>query len=254
VIASESHDGIPIVRLNRPDQRNAMIPAMLASLIEALERASTDGRPIILTGSGQHFCVGADLNWLASLADPGRGVDELVSLHHAAIAAMVDLPVPLITAVNGSVAGGGLGLALAGDYCLAAEVASFTCAYFRLGLTPDGGASALLERTIGALRTRELLLTNRRLSAREAHDWGLVNTVVAGDQLLDAAAAFAIGLAPVPAQTLQATRRLLDARDLRRQLDLEADAIRAAARGKFFQDAIAAFRRSRAAKAKERSA
>ena len=106
------------------------------------------------------------------------------------------MPVPVIAALNGPAAGGGLGLALATDYCLAAESASFTAAYFRLGLTPDGGASTFLERSIGLMRTRELLLTNRRLGAREAYDWGLVNAVVADEELLDQAVAFAENLDP----------------------------------------------------------
>jgi 2-(1,2-epoxy-1,2-dihydrophenyl)acetyl-CoA isomerase len=151
------------------------------------------------------------------------------------------MPVPVIAAVNGATAGGGLGLAFAADYCIAAERASFTAAYFRLGLTPDGGASAFLERTIGPGRTRELLLTNRRLSAREAYDWGLINQVVADNDLLEHAVRFALNLEPVPPYALLQTRRLLDASYLRNQLQLESVAIRTAARGKFFKAALRRF-------------
>src|SRR5262249_32770367 len=117
----------------------------------------------------------------------------------------------------------------------------FTAAYFRLGLTPDGGSSAFLERTIGPARTRELLLTNRRLGAHEAFTWGMVNEVVGDDQLLDRAVAFANGLAEVPSYTLLMTRRLLDASYLRNQLQLESVAIRTAARGEFFRAALMKF-------------
>jgi 2-(1,2-epoxy-1,2-dihydrophenyl)acetyl-CoA isomerase len=243
VIASESRDGITLVRLQRPAQRNAMIPALVEALIEHLKRAAAaSAKAVILTGSGTSFCAGADLKWLASQHDPAIGVAELVAVHHMAITTIVDMPVPVIAAVNGSVAGGGLGLALAPDYCIAAaEGASFTTAYLRLGLTPDGGSSAFLERAIGPQRTRELLLTNRRLSAREAYDWGLVNEVVGDDVLLERAMSFAAGLDTVPSYALLQTRRLLDASYLRNQLQLESVAIRTAARGEFFRQALRKF-------------
>jgi 2-(1,2-epoxy-1,2-dihydrophenyl)acetyl-CoA isomerase len=242
VITTASRDGIPIVRLDRPAERNAMLPAMLQTLIEALTQAATQHKPVILTGAGTAFCVGADLNWLASFVDPAQGVTELVSVHHRAILTMVDLSVPVIAAVNGAAAGGGLSLALAADYSLAAETASFTAAYFRLGLTPDGGSTVLLQRAIGAARTRELLLTNLRLDATTAREWGLINDVVPTHALMDRAVSFAKSLAPVPSETLVQTRRLLDDGVLRHRLQLEADAICTAARGEFFRDAIARFR------------
>jgi 2-(1,2-epoxy-1,2-dihydrophenyl)acetyl-CoA isomerase len=194
-----------------------------------------------LSGNGTGFCVGADLNWLSSLHDPAIGVADLVAVHHLAINTIVDMPVPVIAAINGAVAGGGIGLALATDYCIAADHASFTAAYFRLGLTPDGGASTFLERAIGRARTSELLLTNRRLSAQEACAWGLVNEVVASENLLDRAVQFANDLWPVPSYALLQTRMLLDATNLRNQLQLESVAIRTAARGEFFRSALKAF-------------
>jgi 2-(1,2-epoxy-1,2-dihydrophenyl)acetyl-CoA isomerase len=242
VIVSESRDGITIVRLDRPAQRNAMIPPMLEAFVGELRRASASTKPVIITGTGNAFCAGADLKWLATFADPSLGVAELVAVHHLAITTIVDMRVPVIAAVNGSVAGGGIGLALAADYCIAAESASFTTAYFRLGLTPDGGSSAFLERTIGPARTRELLLTNRRLMADEALAWGMINAVVPDDRLLDEAVSFAATLAPVPGYALLQTRRLLDASYLRNQLQLESVAIRTAAKGDFFKEAIGAFR------------
>jgi 2-(1,2-epoxy-1,2-dihydrophenyl)acetyl-CoA isomerase len=215
---------------------------MLEAFVGELRRASASTKPVIITGTGNAFCAGADLKWLATFADPSLGVAELVAVHHLAITTIVDMRVPVIAAVNGSVAGGGIGLALAADYCIAAESASFTTAYFRLGLTPDGGSSAFLERTIGPARTRELLLTNRRLMADEALAWGMINAVVPDDRLLDEAVSFAASLAPVPGYALLQTRRLLDASYLRNQLQLESVAIRTAAKGDFFKDALAAYR------------
>jgi 2-(1,2-epoxy-1,2-dihydrophenyl)acetyl-CoA isomerase len=244
VIATESNDGITIVRLDRPAQRNALVPQLLEALVDALKQAEHSQRPVILTGSGPAFCAGADLKWLSTFADPSLGVAELVAAHHMAISTLVDMRVPMIAAVNGSVAGGGIGLALACDYSIAAESATFTAAYFRLGLTPDGGASAFLERTIGPARTRELLLTNRRVSAREALTWGMINAVVPDAQLVSDALAFASSLARVPGYALRQTRRLLDASYLRNQLQLESVAIRTAAKGRFFKEAIAAFQQA----------
>lgn len=242
MIASEVRGDVTLLRLDRPEHLNAMVPPLLAALVDHLRRAATYGLPIILTGSASAFCVGADLKWLASLQDPALGVADLVAVHHLAITTIVEMPVPVIVAVNGAVAGGGLGLALAPDYCIAAERAYFTAAYFRLGLTPDGGSSAFLERTIGAARTRELLLTNRRLGARQAFEWGLVNEVVDdGEDLIERAVEFASELEPVPGYALLQTRRLLDAGNLRNQLQLESVAIRTAARGEFFKSALRAY-------------
>ncbi len=242
MIETESRDGIAVVRLHRPAQRNALVPPMLRNLVEHLQTAASSSRSVILTGSGAAFCAGADLKWLAGLKDPAMGVADLVAVHHLAISTIVDMPVPVIAAVNGAVAGGGLGLALASDYCIAGRGASFTAAYFRLGLTPDGGSSTFLVRAIGPARTRELLLTNRRLSASEAYDWRLINEVVDDHQVVERAVSFAASLAFVPGYALLQARRLLDADNLRNQLQLESVAIRTAARGEFFRNALKEFR------------
>jgi 2-(1,2-epoxy-1,2-dihydrophenyl)acetyl-CoA isomerase len=241
VISTESRDGIAVICVNRPEGHNALVPALLESLVEHLQQAGANSRAVVLTATGMSFCPGADLKWLGTYHDPALAVADLVAVHHLAIATLLDMPVPVIAAINGSVAGGGLGLALAADYRIAAQRASFTAAYFRLGLTPDGGSSAFLERTIGAPRTLELLLTNRRLGASEAHAWGLVSEVVADDLLLERAIAFANSLMPVPPYALRASRRLLDTINMRDQLQLEAVAIRTAARGIVFRSALKAF-------------
>jgi 2-(1,2-epoxy-1,2-dihydrophenyl)acetyl-CoA isomerase len=241
VITTESRDGIAVIRLDRADGHNALIPAFLESLVEHLHQAGATGRPVVLTATGSTFCPGADLKWLGSARDPALAVADLVAVHHLVISTLLDMPVPVVAAINGSVAGGGLGLALASDYRIAGQRATFTAAYFRLGLTPDGGSSAFLERTIGAARTLELLLTNRRLSAADALAWGMVNEVVVDGDLLDRAVGFAGSLAAVPAYALRQSRRLLDTINMRDQLQLEAVAIRTAARGEVFRAALKAF-------------
>jgi 2-(1,2-epoxy-1,2-dihydrophenyl)acetyl-CoA isomerase len=241
VIATEVLGGIAVVRIDREERRNALVPELAQSLVEHLREAGTSKRPVVLTASGSTFCPGADLKWLGTHRDPAHGVAELVAVHHLAITTLLEMPVPVIAAINGAVAGGGLGLALATDYRIAAQRASFTAAYFRLGLTPDGGSSAFLVQTIGAARMLELLLTNRRLGADEARDWGLVNEVVEDDRLLERAVEFAASLAPVPGYALLETRRLMDTVNIRNQLQRESVAIRTAALGSWFREALKAF-------------
>lgn len=246
MITSESRGSVRLVRFARADEHNAMLPAMLEALIVALHHAETDNAgAVVLTAEGNDFCVGADLNWLASLRGPADGVAELVSVHHRAILTLSELPMPVVAAVNGSAAGGGLSFALAADYCLAASTATFVAAYFRLGLTPDGGNSLFLQRAIGAARTREMLLTNRRLSALQALAWGLINEVVEPEALVDRAVELAASLASVPGESLRQTRKLLDGGALRQRLDLEAEAICQAARRDAFKAALDAFRERR---------
>src|SRR5579859_1741952 len=242
VISTESRDGITVICLDRPERHNTLVPELLESLVEQLQRGGAAGRPVVLSATGSTFCPGADLKWMGAHHDPALAVADLVAVHHLAISTLLEMPVPVIAAINGAIAGGGLGLALAADYRIAGERATFTAAYFRLGLTPDGGSSAFLERTIGAARTLELLLTNRRLVATEAHAWGLRSEVVDDDQLVERAVAFADSVGPVPGYALRQTRRLLDTINMRDQLQLEAVAIRTAARGDAFRAALKAFR------------
>ncbi len=241
MISTESRDGISIVRLDRSADRNALVPEMAERLVEHLQAAGSVGQPVVLTATGATFCPGADIHWLATRSDPALGVAELVAVHHLAIVTLLEMPVPVIAAINGLVADGGLGLTLASDYRIAAERATFAASYFRLALTPDGGSSAFLERMIGPARTLELLLTNRCLSAQEACDWGMVNKVVPDAELVDRAVAFAAGLEQVPAYALLQTRRLVDMINIRNQLQLEAVATRTAARGAAFRAALKAF-------------
>jgi 2-(1,2-epoxy-1,2-dihydrophenyl)acetyl-CoA isomerase len=241
VIARREQDGIRIVALDRPERHNALAPDFANALVDALRDAGTSGRPIVLTGTGRTFCPGADLHWLGTFSDPSMGVAELVAAHHLAVTTLLEMPVPVICAINGAVAGGGLGLALATDHRIASERASFTAAYFRVGLTPDGGSSAFLQLTIGRQRTLEMLLTNRRVEAHEALAWALVNTVVPHDEVVERAIAFARGLEYVPHYALRETRKLLDTVNIRNQLQLESVSIRTASRGQFFRDALHEF-------------
>lgn len=249
MIRRDDHPGgIRLLYLDRPERRNAMVPEMMDALTSSIRTADQDSqvRALVLTGSGTAFCVGADLKWLAGQEDPADGIARLVASHHAAVRALQEAGVPVVAAVNGPAAGGGMSLALAADYRLASMGASFTAAYFRLGLTPDGGNSTFLVRAVGAARAMELLVTNRTLRAVEAHSWGLVSTVVPSGRLQADSLAAARSMADlrVPRETLLATRALLDAapaRGLEEQLAAEEAAMVEAARRPAFPQGLQAF-------------
>ena len=243
--------GVIVLGVDRPDRRNAMIPERVGQLADQVRRIGQDGRyrAIVFTGRGDDFCVGLDLKWLAAQPEPAEAVCEMVAAHHRLVRAMAGSPVPIVAAVNGPAAGGGISLALAADYRVAAFCATFTAAYFRLGLPPDGGNSLLLARAIGAGRAMELLISNRSLPAEEAHAWGLVNEVVPAGALMERAYQVALAVSEVSAETLLDTRGLLDSAagaSLEKVLDLEEERMCEAARRPAFAAALRAYVESRA--------
>ena len=178
----------PITRitLNRPDAANGMNDAMTAELADAAARCDVDQtKAVILTGAGRFFCAGGDLKAMAgSPLGPGPFVKGIADDLHRAISRFARMDAVLITAVNGIAAGAGFSLAISGDLVVAARSASFTMAYTRAGLSPDGSASYYLPRLVGVRRAHDLMLTNRTLSAAEAEQWGLVNYVVEDAELV----------------------------------------------------------------------
>ncbi|MBX7431607.1 enoyl-CoA hydratase/isomerase family protein [Mycobacterium sp. Y57] len=176
----------PIARitLNRPEAANGMSAALTAELADAAARCDTAAtKVVVLTGAGRFFCAGGDLKDFASAPSRGRHLKGVADDLHRAISTFARMNAVVITAVNGTAAGAGFSLAVAGDLVLAAESASFTMAYTRVGLSPDGSSSYHLPRLIGIVRTKQLMLTNPTLTASQAADWGLVTEVVADDQL-----------------------------------------------------------------------
>lgn len=175
----------PVTRivLNRPDAANGMNATMTAELADAARRCDNAAtKVVVLTGAGRFFSAGGDLKDFADAADRSRHIKGVADDLHRAVSTFARMNAVVITAVNGTAAGAGFSLAVTGDLVLAAESASFTMAYTRVGLSPDGAASYYLPRLIGITKTKELMLTNRTLSAQEAATWGLVTEVVADDQ------------------------------------------------------------------------
>jgi enoyl-CoA hydratase len=188
-------DGITKVTLDRPDRLNAMSHELVEDLHDALAQVAADRecRVVILTGEGRGFCAGLDLKGAGEApgtGDVGRAPAGLTGQQHIAelVPRLRSMRQPVIAAVNGPAAGGGLALALGSDVRIAAESARFNVAFVRIGLSGcDIGVSWLLPRLVGASRAFELMLTGRVIDSAEALAIGLVVRVVPDDELLASA-------------------------------------------------------------------
>ncbi|MBF2753979.1 MAG: enoyl-CoA hydratase/isomerase family protein [Gammaproteobacteria bacterium AqS3] len=250
----EAVDAVRIIRLNRPGQLNAMNPALMNGLIEAVAEVAADreARALILTGSGRGFCAGADLvDGVPGEGDtPGdRTRSSMMRVFNPAVLALYDLDMPVITAVNGIAAGGGAGLAMVGDLIIAGESAQFIQVFVpNLGLVPDVSSTWNLPRRLGRSRALGLAMLGSRLGARQALDWGLIWDCVADDKLMDRAVELARHCGASPTGAFRATRRLIDSASentLAEQLQAEADAQRIRANSPNFAEGVRAFQEKR---------
>jgi 2-(1,2-epoxy-1,2-dihydrophenyl)acetyl-CoA isomerase len=242
--------GVARLRLAAPERRNAIDPAWVAQLGEAVDRCTSGVRVLLISAAGPAFTVGGDLQHFSRrLDDLDRALDEMIPAYHAALEQIASLEAPVVAAINGAIAGGGLGLAWCSDIVIASEDAVFATAFAKLGLSGDGGSSWWLPRLVGLRRAQELLLRNRILRAQEALEWGLVTEVVAADALQARAEAVASELAAGPTHALGQIRRLLRlsaSHTLGEQLAAEADASRACGTTAEAREGIAAFAEQRA--------
>lgn len=208
----EVTDGIAHLTLNRPDAANALNLEMSQELYDATLRCDEDPavRAVLIGATGKMFCAGGDLKTFAGQKE-GLGIllKQMTTYIHAAVALMARMDPPVIAAVQGSAAGGGLGLVFGADLVIAAESARFNMAYTRAALSPDASTSFFLPRLVGLRRALDLTLTNRTLSAREALEWGIVNRVVPDGELPTAARALAKEMADGPTRAFGAAKRLL---------------------------------------------
>ena len=235
------------ITLNRPDMFNAFNLAFGRDIFQATLELDEDPavRCIVLTGAGKAFCAGGDVkDFTDNITAISRYVKELTTYLHGAVSRLCRSDKPVVTAINGVVAGGGIGLALSGDLVLAAESARLTMAYSRIAAPPDGGSSYLLPRLVGLRRAQELYFTNRVLTAREALEWGLITRVVPDAELQPAAAAQARELAQGPTRAYGAAKRLFQHatwESLETQMELEAQCIAQAGHTEDFRAGVTAF-------------
>jgi 2-(1,2-epoxy-1,2-dihydrophenyl)acetyl-CoA isomerase len=202
---------IAVVTLNRPDSFNAITADLTAELVEAMDRAGAEARAAVVTGAGKAFCAGADLGEIAAGYErDGPNLGEVLDRNfHPAVHALVDASVPTVAAINGAAAGAGLGLALACDLRLMSKDSFMMSAFAGIGLVPDSGTTWLLPHHVGVSRALDITLTNRRVSASEAHELGLCLDTVAADELIPRAMERAAALADLPPNALVTTRHLI---------------------------------------------
>jgi 2-(1,2-epoxy-1,2-dihydrophenyl)acetyl-CoA isomerase len=236
------------ITLNRPDVLNALTTVVHKALGAALRDAKDPQvRAVVLTGAGRGFCVGQDLTEFREASGDIAG--RLRSTYHPNVRAIRALEKPVIAAVNGAAAGAGLSLACVCDIRIAADTATFVPAFVNIGLVPDSGGSYFISRLLGPARAFEWMSSGRRLTAAEAHAWGLVSEVVEADALPARAAEVAAGLAALPTRGIGMTKRLFDAAPtaaLEEQLEREAQLQAAATETEDFREGVAAFLEKRA--------
>ncbi|CAN7243803.1 enoyl-CoA hydratase-related protein [Pseudoduganella sp. LjRoot289] len=214
-VTFEVDGGVAIVTLNQPEKRNPLSPQQAQELLAVLARVRADRslRALMLTGAGKSFCAGANLDDMGVHGSPGKSLgnatfDTMVALSNPLILALQDMPVPVLTSMNGGAVGGGVGLALAADVVIAARSAYFYLPSMpRLGLVPDLGASWFLRQQAGRARAMGMTLLGDRLSAEQAAQWGLVWMCVDDADLRAESLALARRLAALPAHAALEARR-----------------------------------------------
>lgn len=227
----EERDGAVLtLRLNRPERLNALNVELGRALVDALERAASDGstRVIILTGAGRGFCAGGDLAVLrdARSRNAGHELEGLLRAGKEIAMAICSMPKPVIAAVNGPAAGAGMNLALACDLRIASEQATFGETFARVGLFPDFGGTYFLPKMVGAAKAAELFYTTEMISATEAEQLGIVNRVVPEARFAEETKKFAVRLAAGPPMAIRAIKQVLFAaerEELERALDAEIE-------------------------------
>lgn len=250
-ISVEVEDGVMTIALNRPDVLNSLNEQMSTELSAALRSAERDAgiRCIVLTGTGRAFCAGHDLRGVYDLfaGNQSRETDYgalLRQRYNPVINRLRTLEKPVIAAVNGVAAGGGLALALACDLRICARGAFFKAAFAEIGLIPDMGATLTLPRNVGYARAAELFLMCEKLSAADACAWGLVNRVVDNADLEVTVSGIAHRLAQLPAKAIGLTKRALNkayGADLENQLEYEAFLQQTAGRTADHREGVTAF-------------
>jgi 2-(1,2-epoxy-1,2-dihydrophenyl)acetyl-CoA isomerase len=247
-VETSQDGGVLTITLNRPDVLNAFNTEMHRGLAEALDTARAEEvRAVVLTGAGRGFCVGQDLTEFRE--SPGDIGERLRANYHPNVLAIRALEKPVIAAVNGAAAGAGLSIACACDLRIASDAASFVPAFIGIGLIPDSGGSYFIRRLVGTARAFDWMTTNRKLTAAEAHAWGLVNEVVEAEQLAAHVTEVAGVYATLPTKAIGMTKRLFDHAEnatLEQQLELEAELQTAATQSEDFREGVAAFLEKRA--------
>jgi enoyl-CoA hydratase/carnithine racemase len=217
LITLQVQDSIATLTLNRPDKRNAMSDDMRTEFIDALERVAADKaiKALVLTGAGKGFCAGGDIAGMEKRMNAPAGEVGFNGWHrqqrvHRTQSLLHTMPKPVIAAVNGAASGLGADTALACDFVIASEWASFTWSYIHRGIIPDGGGMYFLPRRVGLPRAKELIFTGRVVKADEAVSLGIVDRTTSAETLLADAQAWAAELGKGSATALALTKTILN--------------------------------------------
>ncbi|KQP13703.1 enoyl-CoA hydratase/isomerase family protein [Pseudorhodoferax sp. Leaf267] len=217
LITLQVHDSIATLTLNRPDKRNAMSDDMRTEFVDALERVAADKtiKALVLTGAGKGFCAGGDIAGMQKRMNAPTGEVGFNGWHrqqrvHHVQALLHTMPKPVIAAVNGAASGLGADTALACDFVIASEWASFTWSYIHRGIIPDGGGMYFLPRRVGLPRAKELIFTGRVVKADEAVSLGIVDRTTSAETLVADAQAWAAELGKGSATALALTKTILN--------------------------------------------
>ena len=212
VLLVERSDAIATITLNRPEAMNALNAELRLALAQAFReiQAAADIRVAILTGAGRAFCAGMDLKELAGGATDATGEALGTVGQRPLLDAIAAFEGPIIAAVNGHAITGGFELALACDLIIASSQAKFADTHARVGILPGWGLSQKLPRLIGIARAKEISFTGNTITAARAYEWGLVNRVVALDELLPACRALAAEMASCVPAVLSGYKKLID--------------------------------------------
>jgi enoyl-CoA hydratase/carnithine racemase len=209
--------GIATLTLNRPEKRNAMSDDMRTEFIHALERVAADKaiRALVLTGAGKGFCAGGDIAGMERRMSAPTGEIAFNGWHrqqrvHHTQTLLHSMPKPVIAAVNGAASGLGADTALACDFIIASEWASFTWSYIHRGIVPDGGGMYFLPRRVGLAKAKELIFTGRKVDVEEALGLGIVDRRTTADKLVAGAQAWAAEMSKGSATALALTKTILN--------------------------------------------
>lgn len=208
LVALQWHGAVATITMNDPATLNAASLSMVEELAATLAQASMEARAIILTGEGRAFCSGANLAQF-DFADPDYDAGAGLETHYSPLIEQIrQSPCPIVAAVNGAAAGFGCALTFACDFAVAGEGAFFLLPFRNIGLVADAGVAYLVQKAAGRMRASEMMLLGDRIPAAQALAWGLVNRVVAKEDLLTSASAVAERLANGPPMALSLMRRL----------------------------------------------
>ena len=250
----QTRDGIMLLTIENPAQRNALVPEISRGASEALRLAATDPavRAAVLTGTGGHFCSGGNLATLAEYQDkPRAAIVERIGFLNELVRSMRQFPKPIIAAVEGAAAGAGFSLALACDLIVAARDARFSMAYVKVGLSPDGAPTLLLPRALPLQLASELLLDGVPIGAERLYQAGVINRLVEPGQALIEAQAWAGRLSQGATAAMGGIKRLINQSvcpELASHLELERESFSDLLLQPAAREGIAAFLEKRPAR------